>query len=314
MSANCAVCGGPDPLRLGLCPGCGPPARRRDAVIFVDPGARSAERADARSALEALFGDALGSSIRRVSVGRAPLLRLPRDLADHAAVRLADAGVPAVAVASAAAWTRMPMHFFVMLTLVLLTGVLAGLQVSPAMLWLTPVFASLLGMGAQEGMRRPVLRARATGLSAGARAAAASALAEFDDGEPRRLLADIVHLSDRMLKSDGRPADIDAVVISAAATAREVALLTDVRLTLAGRGAADETMARCARMQDDGLTLLRRALAALGSVAAVSGPEAEAARQQLAEITREMEAEAAARATALDIVDRATRTEVAPGQ
>lgn len=303
MSAEaCVACGGPDPLRLGLCPTCGPAPQRHDAVVFVDAGARADERGRALQALHEVFGDAVGAAARRVAAGGRPLLRLPRGLADRAATRLARMGVPARAVPAVAAWTRMPWHFFLMVALVVITGALAGTRAAPSMLWTTPLYAALLGVAAQQGMRRPALLARSgRGLGAPARTVASAALADLPDGEARRLLATIVRLADGVLALDARAADADDLVIAAADTAREVALLASACTTLEQRASIDGA-ARSAHRRDAGLVLLRRAMAALGSLSAAGGPGADQARQRLTDIVQAMEAEsAAALAAALEV-------------
>lgn len=302
-TGSCALCGGTDPLGLGICPACGPAPGTADAVVFVDRSSDRGARGQARDALTALFGDTIGSAARRVADGRRPLIRLPRGLADRATRRLAEEGVPALAVPAVAAWTRMPWHFFLMTALVVLAGSLAGARGAPAMLWLTPFYAALLGVAAQEGMRRPVLGPRpARGLGAAARTVAAATLADVRPGETRDLLARIVHLGDRLVALEGRIADVDDLVSCAAETAREVDLFDGAHATLSAAGDRSDAAERCARMRDDGRALLGRALAALGSLSAASGPEAERARDRLADITRQMESESTARvAAALEV-------------
>lgn len=302
---RCIICGASDPLGIAFCTACGPSPRPDDALVFINHAAHRDDRRRSIETLATLFGNTLTPRARRrVALGGAPLIRMPRILADRAAARLDAAGLAARALPAAAAWTRMPAHFFLMIALVLLCGSFAGSTTLPIMLWTTPFFAALLALAAQEGMRRPALRpfGHGPGLTAAARTVAAAALSDLEAGETRDLLGDIVYIAQRLLASGCGLADLDDLVISAAATAREVDTLAAARAAL-DRGAGDDhVLTRCAEMHRSGMDLLHRALAALGSLSAAGGADSSLQREHLSGLVREMEAEAAARfAAAIEV-------------
>jgi hypothetical protein len=296
MSAGaCVVCDAPEPFGIGLCARCGPAQRRGDALVFAD------NHAGDRNRLRQLIGAAIETREGRAALrGRRALIQLPAPLAEQVAIHLSEGGVGARALQPGNVWTRMPPHFFLMVMLVLLLGSIAGAGALPIMTWTTPIFAALLGVAAEIGMRRPLLGGgpRRPGLSSEARAAAATAFSELGSGAAHSLLADIVRLSDGLRTADPALSHLDDLVTAAAATAREVARLETAYIVLHDRAAPNEIITRCESAHTNGTGLLKRAVLALGRISASGATDADSSAGQLGKLVHEMEVEAEARAFA----------------
>ena len=298
----CAVCGKPEPFGVNLCSECGASSDAADALVFVRRAPHDGGFAEAETRLTSLIGD---SAPRRAARGKQALLRLPAALAPHVVERLETAGVGTRVVPVARAWTAMPLHFFLMLFAVLLTGTVAGLGV-PLMLWTSPITALLMIVAAQHSMVRPALgNARHTPrLPAPAARAARHAFAQLSDGAPSDRLAGVVRVAQPVFAGAPRALGelLSELVVAACATALETERQTSVLAVLEGRAdTADMASAaeRCHAARRAGLELLERAGASVANLGAShSLNESETGRRPLAELVREMEREAAAQAEA----------------
>lgn len=306
MSDNaCAVCGGPEPFGINLCAQCAAAADAGDTLVFVRGTSHGAERADRASRVESLLGEpAETRSGRRASRGHIALLRLPAELAPRVIEKLETTGIPAHVMPVSRAWTGMPAHFFVMITAILGTGMLAGLGPLPAMRWLTPLMAMTLLIAAQRAMAQPLLgNARhVPRLPAAAARAVRHAFAHLTDSAPRRLLGDVVRVAQPVFAGAPRALGqlLSDLVVAASATALETDRQSAMLAVLQDRSDADVAQAaeRCGRSLHDGVALLERAATALARLGASHSPSEQVATEPLAELVQALEHEAVSQAEA----------------
>ncbi len=299
-SGTCAACGGGEPFGIGLCARCGPSHAAGDRLVFVDVK-NASERRSLRERFDVMLGGLPG--LRPAASGRRALIRLPAALADRVTQQLGHEGVRARAIPLHSAWTRMPPHFFLLVTLAGVVGTLAGVQALPMMLWASPIVAALLLVAAQDGMRQPVIlgvRRREGSMAREARLEIALALADLPPGRARDTLGDLIRLADALKSAEPQEEHLDALLLAAAHTAREVDRLEQTCEALALRGVRGDAADRCRSSLDSGIGLLQRALSVLARLASTG--TMTVARERLRELVREMEAEAESRAAAVHAI------------
>ena len=312
---RCVLCGGPDPLELGLCPACGGDGGRLDSLVYLQrPSAREAQvltESRLASALPTVAVDA-AAAIR----GERPLFRASIEGAERIVEVLGRRDLPARAVPIKSAMTALPAGFFVMLAAVLIAGTMAGIEAAPSLRWITPVFAGLLLLSARRTATTPLVspRVRVTGLPDEVARPLLSALAELPPGTARDLLADLTRMGhslyDRLQRSgDSRnsAAVLGELLVASASAASDLALL-DANLgrferqreRLAARPSGSmDALARCERARD---ALVQRLLEAMTVLGQLQGQTAdlEAAESGLADSIAELRSESEARAAAAE--------------
>jgi hypothetical protein len=241
--------------------------------------------------------------------GRKPVAVIPSALATSALRSLEDAGVHARALRYSA-WPRaLPANFGVMIGAVLLMGMLAGLRGAPMLLWVSPVIALLLMVGAAAQMTQPLLptaRSRAT-LPQAVRASIADSLATLQNGHVRRALLDIASVGESTFASLSpafRRAPLGESVLEllreAGPLAAETAQLEQIALELAPRPGSDAA-AEFNRLSDAvsaRTELLEHVIALLGRIAR----EGADSHGEVGELVQRVRAEAGYRAEAEKIV------------
>lgn len=193
---DCLVCGSVEPFGLPVCPACGgtSPSVADTLVHVVVPSSRG-EEGEARAAVRRLLAShAHPTETDDVLRGYRPLFAVPEGSADAVRVRLRRQGIATRASPAQRGWIPLPTAWYGMVLVTLAVGMVAG-AVSHSLLLLTsPFVAGALVLASQAGARRPVVRppARRTSLPPELRDLVVGTLSELEEGEPRRLLADLV--------------------------------------------------------------------------------------------------------------------------
>jgi hypothetical protein len=317
--SRCAICGGADVFGLGLCTECSVSDPRANSLVFVRRSARADDRVATAERLATLLGELADTADGRAAVrGERALLRVPADHAGHAVHALEQRGVPARALARPRAWMAMPAHFTLMVSAVTFMGMMAGTQNS-TLLWMTPLFATLLLFVAQRSAEKPLLRPPAVAsLPAVTESALREAFARAE-GRPRELLGDLVRMIRPLVASLEREGDPAAIADSlaelltaAAATTLEVSRLetteTTVQNVLSSGDARDvspDLIAAAQRCGEAAATGTRRLVEAVRAVADIGGRTAvdAATGSRLSQLTHELTIDARTREAALRDVD-----------
>lgn len=319
--ATCVACGRPDLVGLGLCPECGGAGQRDDSLVFIRRAASAEDRRDAAERLVPILGERAATPDGRAALrGDRALLRVPAIVAPVVVDSLEARGIPARKIDMRRAWLAMPSHFFLLVVLVTCVGVTAGGVGPTELLFASPAFALLLVLVAQRSMQRPLLRAPASdSLPAAVEAAVLDAFSRLAPGRPRELLADLVGVGRPLighLHREGDPARLAQTIEELLLVASRTALETD-HLLDAGRVAREEIVEDGAgsgdlRMAADrcdaaATTGTRRLVDAVAAVADISGRAAAldaGAASRLADLTRQLRADAEVHDSALREVDR----------
>jgi hypothetical protein len=321
-TTDCLACGRPDVLGLGLCPECGGAGESGDTLVFVRRATSGADRREAADRVSAILGERADSPDGRAALrGDRALVRVPSLVAPVVIDSLQARGVPARTVDMRRAWLAMPSHFFLLVVLISCLGAMAGVAGATPMLYTSPAFAMLLILVAQHSMRRPLLRAPvADSLPPAVEAALLQAFARLDTGRPRELFADLVGLGRPLighLHREGDPAGLVAtledLLLAASQTALEADHLLDAVHVVKGEiGQADSTASgdlraagdRCERAADVGIQRLVDAVAAIADISGRAAALDDGAALRLADLTRELQANAEVHDKALREVDR----------
>ena len=318
----CLLCAGPDPLALGLCPACGGSADVGDTLVFLrrEPGA-SARRATALR-LEAVLPGIGRDAALAAAGGERPLFRVSRAGMPRLVEELERRALGTRPVALGRA--PLPGKAWVLAGAAVTAGLMAGTAVLPMLLFTSPVVGTLILLGARRDARTPLVAppARASALPPALERTVVEALVTLPAGTARSLLADLVRGSGALFATiarDGDPRGLAAalteLITAAGRAARDLADL-DADLSrferqreqfVAGPAERLDALSRCERTRD---SLVQRLLEAMTAVARLRTQRAELAGESdttLGELTRELEAEAAAQAAAARELDELLR-------
>ena len=328
---SCLVCGTPDPFGVGVCAGCRGDSRGgADKLVFVERTSPGPARRALVEALASLLGSETPATSRRSAArGERPLLRVPTAAAGRVVATLDARGIPARAVAIGDAWGVIPAASYGLVALVLATGVAAGVAAVPMLVWTSPLVAALMLGAAGHGIRTPLWSARrpATRLPPGVERRIIGAFVELPPGPARSLLADLVRKGRACHEALARQGDarrdgggglaLEQVLVAACGAASDLAQLDDNLASLEAQrdrfavppaGWLD-ALARCERVRDGLAQRLLDATTALGTLRTEAVAQRGALGTELSELTRELEAEAAARAAAAKEVAELLATE-----
>jgi hypothetical protein len=317
LTTRCVLCGGPDPLALGLCPACGGSSGTADTLIFLQR-TRGAERRAAAARLDELLPATISSEDRLAAArGERPLFRISRVGSDRLVEELGKRQLPGRAVPATRAWSAFPPGYVALVGSVVIFGQLAGSAV-PLLLWTTPVFGALMLLGAHRVVRTPLVArpARSADLPRELEERVLQTLAQLSPGTARSLLADVVRATRVLFGQISRTGDphriapaLAELLTPACVSAGELAAL-DENLTRFERqrdrfaslpeGWVD-TLARCERTRD---ALVQRLLEAMTVVGQLQTQSAEEAAPTLAELTRQLKGEADLQAAAAEEITR----------
>ncbi len=313
---RCALCGGSDPLGLGLCPACGgAPAGAADTLVFLQPPRGRAERRAVEYRLAALLPAATGTEGQAAARGERPLFRATLEASQRILAALAERQLPARSLPVARAWTAVPAAYATMVLATVIAGLGAGAAVAPVFLWTTPLIGGLLVVGAYQTVRRPlVARPERRGeLPPELEDKVVRTLAELPDGSARGLLADVTRLAHALFARLRRTGDdrrltpaLTDLVGSACTAAADLAMLDEnlgrfeqQRARSASHPAGWlDALARSERARDALVQRLLEAMTVLGRLQSQSTADLADEDATLAEVTRELRLEADAQAAA----------------
>ena len=314
--ARCVLCGGSDPLGLGLCPGCGgAPSGAADTLVFLQRPVGRAERQAMAARLADLLPAAAGAEGRAAGRGERALFRVTLESSARVLDALARRQLPAQAVPAVRAWTMVPGTYGTMVLAVGLAGMGAGLVAMPLLLWTTPAIGGLLFVAAARQVRAPLVNPSrgAAELPPDLEAQVVRALSELPDGTARGLLADVTRLARPVFVRLERAGDLRSngpvlheLVASACLAASDLAMLDDnlARFERERARAASppadwlDTLARSERARDALVQRLLEAMAVLGRLQSQATLQLSAEDSPIADVTRELRAEAEAQAAA----------------
>jgi hypothetical protein len=315
-SPRCVLCGGGDPLGLGLCPGCGGAAAgAADTLVFLERPFQRAERLAVAVRLVELLPAAATREGRAATRGQRPLFRVTPEGSARVLDALDRRRLPARAVPASRAWTMVPGSFTTMVLAVTIAGLGAGLGAMPLLLWTTPLMGGLLLVAAGQTVRSPLVAPSggARELPAELEARVVRALAELPAGTARGLLADVTRLARPLFARLARAGDergngpvLQELVASASVAATDLAMLDDnlARFERERARAASpapewlDALARSERARDALVQRLLEAMTVLGRLQSQTTSAVAAEDGPLAEVTRELRAEAEAQAAA----------------
>jgi hypothetical protein len=314
--SRCVLCGGSDPLGLGLCPGCGgAPAGAADTLVFLQRPHGRAERHAVAARLAELLPVAAGRDGRAAGRGERPLFRVTPEGSGRVLDALAVHKLPAHAVPLSRAWTMVPGTYGTMVLAVGLAGVDAGLAAMPLLLWTTPLMGGLLFLAAARQVRSPLVASTpgARELPVHLEARVVRALAELPEGTARSLLADVTRLARPLFARLDRTGDagrdgpvLDELIASACLAAADLAMLDDNLARFErerGRAVSPgdawlDALARSERARDALVQRLLEAMAVLGRLQSQTTAALSAEDGPLAEVARHLRADAEAQAAA----------------
>jgi hypothetical protein len=313
---RCLLCGGGDPLGLGLCPGCGgTPAGAANTLVFLQRPLHRSDGDTVAARLGELLPAAAGAEGRAAGRGERPLFRVTPE----GSVRVLDAlgrrKLPARAIPASRAWTMIPGAYGTMVLAATIAGLGAGLTAEPLLLWTTPVFSGLLLHAAGRTVRSPLMASPGgpRELPPALETQVVRALAELPSGSAQNLLADVVRLARPLFARLGRGGDdryqptvLAELVGSASVAATDLAMLDDnlARFERERARTASHTtdwldaLARSERARDALVQRLLEAMTVLGRLQSQATSAVTAEDGTLAEVTRELRAEAEAQAAA----------------
>jgi hypothetical protein len=305
---TCLICGGSEPLGLHLCPRCGGTScNAADTLVFIRHPMPSEKQSSVTNYLRTLLaGRVENAAVEAVAAGHRALVRVPSDGADTVVRNLALRKVPALAVHASRAWAPIPWRFYGMLGLIISVGGAAGIAALPIMLWMSPLVAGLLVLGAQIRLQRPVVapQRHVSKLPRRLEERIIETFAQLPAGNARSLLADIVRMGQglhtTLSASDSQQStveQVEALIVHSCDAAVDLSGL-DENLSRLERHrdripqpSADwlETISRCERTRDG---LVQRLLEVMRVISRFRGQTVESATacDELAELVRDVEA------------------------
>ena len=313
----CVLCGAPEPLGLTICPRCGGAASPgADTLIFVHRALDHVEREETLTRLTAAVGSrARRAATRVVADGGRALLSVPSASVHRVLDKLSERGIPAHPVSGFGVWSKIPTSAYVLIGAVLVSGWAAAMFADSFFLWSTPALAALLMVGSERAVREPLLAGARRGprLPDAAEEVALATFAELPPGNARAILADVVSRGQLLYAAVVRRGDprslaplLVELVSAACASARDLAHIDQRLVNLEDRqgGAAvrsDHTLdvvARAERARDAAVQRLLDGIAVLDQLLDQSIRDTAVDSERLGEVTRELESEARAQASA----------------
>ena len=175
---RCLLCGGPDPLALGLCPACGGSGDAADTLVFLRRVARTHRRAAPRRCGSSWCCPMSAATPRaRPRGGAAAVPRLARRRAAACWRRWSGASCRPARCRSARAWGACRRKAWMLAGAAVTAGAVAGTVALPMLLWTSPLVGH-----ARAARRRAATRARRWWRRPARRRAAARARAQGGGG------------------------------------------------------------------------------------------------------------------------------------
>jgi hypothetical protein len=314
-AATCMLCGGPDPLTLGICPTCGGSPRAADTLVFLDRDRSTVARRAIALRLAVVMPDLRDVDRDAAARGERPLFRVPAASATRLLEELGRRELPSRTLSPSGAWTVVPAGFWLLVAAVVVAGSTAGMAVLPPLLATTPMVGALLVLGARRLSRTPLVSppARRSGLAPAVENEVVRTLSELPAGTARSLLSDLVRmcatLSARLERTGddrGLTPQLADLLMAACGAATDLSQLDENlgrferqrdRLAALPEGWLD-TLARCERTRDALVQRLLEAMTVAGRLQGQQAAFAAATDESLADLTRELRLEGEAQGAA----------------
>jgi hypothetical protein len=311
----CLLCGGPDPLTLGICPPCGGSPDVADTLVFLDAAGTISGRRAAALRLAVVLPDLRDADREAAARGERPLFRVAGTSAPKLLEELERRELPSRAMLPSRAWAAVPTGFWMLLAAVVVAGGTAGLAVAPTLLATTPMVGTLLVLGARRASRTPLVvpPPRKSGLPSAVENDVVRTLAELPPGTARSLLSDLVRMCaalgarlERTGDDRGLMPQLAELLGAACAAATDLSQLDENlgpferqrdRLAVLPEGWLD-TLARCERTRDALVQRLLEAMTVAGRLQGQQAAFAAATDDSLADLTRELRQEGDAQGAA----------------
>ena len=313
--ATCLLCGGPDPLALGLCPACGGSGEAADTLVFLRRPSSAVARRAAAARLELVLPDLGGDAARAAACGERPVFRVSRAGVQRVSEAMERHELATRAVSVGGAWGAVPRKAWMLAGAAVTAGAVAGTVAMPMLLWTSPMVGSLVLLGAKRDATTPLVAPpkRVASLPPALEHTVMEALVSLPSGTARGLLADVVRASgalyatlDRTGDERGLAPSLGELVTAACRAAVDLADLDENlgrferqrERFVSGSPERLDALSRCERTRD---ALVQRLLEAMTAVARLRTQHAELAEESeptLADLTRELQAEAEAQAAA----------------
>ncbi|MEO6056113.1 MAG: serine/threonine-protein kinase [Gemmatimonadales bacterium] len=313
--AACLLCGGPDPLELGLCPACGGSAESADTLVFLRRATSAPARRATAHRLETVLPDIGGDAAHAAAIGERPVFRVPRAGVPRLLEAMDRRELAVRPVPVAGAWSAVPRKAWALAGAAVTAGAVAGTLAMPMLLWTSPVVGTLVLLGARRDARTPLVAppSRQARLPPELERAVVDALVTLPPGTARSLLADVVRTSAALFATIARSGDerglappLGELVAAACRAALDLADLDDNlgrferqrERFIGGSPERLDVLSRCERARD---ALVQRLLEAMTAVARLRTQHAELTGETeptLVELTRDLQTEAALQAAA----------------
>ncbi len=308
----CFACGETDTYGMTPCPTCrgrGLPARSRDTLVFALAASKRKDRLDLALKIGALFTEPVTArALRDAARGRRALVRIPAGRAAEVVRRLASLEIPAQAVPKSQTWAALPLPLYGLAAAIVVVGSLAGLLVTPLLVWTSPLVAGLLVLGGHRGAQDPLLKVRKRQrlFPAPLETRVSDTMADLEPGTTaKRLVADIVTVAQSALEhaapGDEHPwrEQLVDLVANACEVSKDLAnldqalaLLERHRERFASRPEAwVDALSQCEQARDRLVQQLLDVLSVLGRIEAHGASGDLSAEQDLARLTRNLEHE-----------------------
>lgn len=314
--APCMLCGGPDPLGLGICPACGGGVPEgADTLVVLERERSPVARRATAARLALVMPDLSDADLNAAVWGRRALFRVPSGSAPRLLEELRRRELASRPLPAGRAWEIVPMSYWGLVVAVLVAGGAAGSVVTSPLLAATPLMGALLVLGAGRASRTPLMSppARRRTLAPAVEREVVRTLSELPPGTARSLLADLVRMCaalgarlDRTGDERGLAPALAELLPAACSAAADLAQFDENlgrferqrdQLATHPEGWLD-TLARSERTRD---ALVQRLLEAMTVVSRLHSQQAALAGESdetLAELTRELRRESDAQSAA----------------
>ena len=303
VAVSCALCGAPDLIGAGVCGSCADDGSG-GTLLFVRRSRDLRQRTETAARVRDWAGATRNDeAMGEVLEGRQPMARLPHALALRATRVLAETGIDTRLLPAAEWYRALPPSFTAMLVAMIAMGSFAGWQGVPILAWSSPMAAVLMLLVAAGQMRRPIRLYENTSatLTAPARAALASALAQLPAGRTRNLVLEVARVGEATFASlpeAFRAAALGSAVTELVAETGALALETERLIDIAAEDGSSANMEELEKASAARMALLEQTVGLLGRIARQGAESGEAALSEAGALLDQVRSEAAHRVAA----------------
>jgi serine/threonine protein kinase len=191
---SCMICRNQDFFGLSVCVQCR--GNSKTALLYLSSG-RGNQRREAKKTLEQMFGSFTSpDAFNDVIEGLRPLMMVPLSEAENIKAHFREKGILARTDSKITSWMAMPIRFYILLAVVLFSGLICGYFVYPSLLTITPLFALLLLLSGIYLFHKPVIKSpeRDTRVPYDLNRIVVDTIMKLQHGPVKSLMADILWL------------------------------------------------------------------------------------------------------------------------